>query len=273
MEVQRGLKTVSEAVRPLKERMAVSWIVDRGFDDVAVWRTIWEQDEHLVCRISHTERLVAYQAVDGEWLEGDIAAAREPLRPLASAQTEMVVRRGRQKKKKRQKVTAEIRSCPLHWTYDSAVRRQGEAEPVPKDLWLVEVEVLRSSLKPWFGWRSSASGIALRTREWAAALCAQPGPGDLVDPGRKAMASLDHRLALAVVDVAGGGRFLAGTGPSTVVASRTASAVARAASGDGGCRGAGLEAGQADRERCSWAKYTTSVRAGLPVLWPAGAMG
>ena len=149
MEVQRGLKKVSQAVRPLKERMAVSWIVDRGFDDVAVWRTIWEQDEHLVCRISHTERLIAFQSVNGQWLEGDIAAAREHLRPLASAQTEMVVRRGRQKKKKRQKVTAQIRSCPLHLTYDSAVRRQGEAGQVPKDLWLVEVEVLRSSLKPW----------------------------------------------------------------------------------------------------------------------------
>jgi hypothetical protein len=136
-------------VRPLKERMAVSWIVDRGFDDVAVWRTIWEQDEHLVCRLSHTERLIAYQAVDGEWLEGDIAAAREHLRPLASAQTEMVVRRGRQKKEKRQKVTAEIRSCPMRLTYDSAVRRQGEGEHVHKDLWLVEVEVVRSSLKPW----------------------------------------------------------------------------------------------------------------------------
>jgi hypothetical protein len=149
MEVQRGLKKVSQAVRPLKERMAVSWIVDRGFDDVAVWRTIWEQDEHLVCRISHTERLIAYQAVNGRWLEGDIAAARKHLRPLARAETEMVVRRGRQKKKKRQKVTAEIRACPLRLTYDSAVRRQGEGEQVQKEIWLVEVEVLGSHQKPW----------------------------------------------------------------------------------------------------------------------------
>lgn len=149
MEVQRGLKKVSQAVRPLKERMAVSWIVDRGFDDVAVWRTIWEQDEHLVCRISHTERLIAYQAVNGQWLEGDIAAAREHLRPLARAETEMVVRRGRQKKKRRQKVTTEIRSCPLRLTYDSAVRRQGEGEQVQKEIWLVEVEVLGSHQKPW----------------------------------------------------------------------------------------------------------------------------
>ena len=149
LEIQRGLKTVSQAVRPLKEKMAVSWIVDRGFDDVAVWRTIWEQEEHLVCRISHTERLVAYQTVEGQWLDGDVAAAQEHLRPMASARTEMVVRRGRQKKEKRQRVTAEIRTCPLRLTYDTAVRREGEGEQVHQTLWLVEVEILRSTLKPW----------------------------------------------------------------------------------------------------------------------------
>ena len=96
LEVQRGLKTVSQAVRSLKERMAVSWIVDRGFDDVAVWRTIWEQEEHVVCRLFHSERLVAYQTVDGKWMEGDVVAAQQHLRPMASARTEMVVRYARQ---------------------------------------------------------------------------------------------------------------------------------------------------------------------------------
>jgi hypothetical protein len=149
LEVQRGLQKVSQAVDPLKARMAVSWIVDRGFDDVAVWRTIWEQKEHLVCRISHTERLVAYQAVDGKWREGDVAMAQQHLRPMARARTEMVVRRGVQKKEKRQKVTAKIRSCPLRLTYDTQVRREGQGEEVQKSIWLVEVDVLRSTLKPW----------------------------------------------------------------------------------------------------------------------------
>ncbi|NIV33226.1 MAG: transposase [Anaerolineae bacterium] len=149
MEVQRGLKRVSQAIRALKERMAVSWIVDRGFDDVAVWRTVWEQEEHLVCRTYHTERLVEYQTGEGKWVAGDVAVAQQHLRPMASARTEMMVRRGRQKKKKRQQVTAEIRSCRLRLTYDTAVRREGEGELVQKDLWLVEVKVLRSTLKPW----------------------------------------------------------------------------------------------------------------------------
>jgi hypothetical protein len=149
IEIQRCLQSVSQAVRPLKERMAVSWIVDRGFDDVAVWRTIWEQEEHLVCRIFHDERLVTFQTLDGKWREGDVAEAQKHLRPMASAQAEMMVRRGRQKKAKRQRVTAEIRSCPLRLTYDTNVRREGEGEEVHKDIWLVEVKIPRSTWKPW----------------------------------------------------------------------------------------------------------------------------
>jgi hypothetical protein len=147
LEVQRGLKEVSQAVQPLKERMAVSWIVDRGFDDVAVWRTIWEQEEHVVCRVFHTERLAEYQTADGKWEQGDLVAAQQHLRPMASAQAEMVVRRGRQKKEKQQRITAEIRSCPLRLTYDTHVRREGDGQEVQKGIWLIEVEVLRSTPK------------------------------------------------------------------------------------------------------------------------------
>ena len=149
LEVQRGLKAVSQAVQGLKERMAVSWIVDRGFDDVAVWRTIWEQEEHVVCRIRHRERLIEYQDQNGNWQEGDVEAAQRHLRPMASARTEMMARRGRQTKPKRQRVTAEIRSCPLRLTYDTHVRREGEGQEVQKVIWLVEVEILRASWKPW----------------------------------------------------------------------------------------------------------------------------
>ena len=45
-EVQQALETVSQALSPLKERKAVTWILNRGFDDIAVWRTIWEQKVH-----------------------------------------------------------------------------------------------------------------------------------------------------------------------------------------------------------------------------------
>lgn len=148
-EVQKALQTVSQAVAPLKERMAVSWILDSGFDDVAVWRTIWEQEEQMVSRIHHSKRLVDYQSADEEWKTGNIAAARQTLRLLATAQTEMVVRCGRQKKAKQQRVTVEIKSCPLRLSYDSQVRREGQGEQIQKRVWLVEVCILCTGLEPW----------------------------------------------------------------------------------------------------------------------------
>jgi len=148
-EVQRALCTVSQALQPLKDRMAVIWIMDRAFDDVAVWRTIWERDEHLVCRISHIERLVEYQGADGQWLAGHLQDARQSLRLMAKAQTEMVVRRGRQTKAKRQPVPVEIRACPIRLTYQTNVRREGPGHTVQKALWLVEVRLLGTTLNPW----------------------------------------------------------------------------------------------------------------------------
>jgi hypothetical protein len=75
-EVQTALQTVSQAITPLKVSLAVTWILDSGFDDVAVWRTIWEQDEHLVVRVAHPERLVDLPDWHGGWQPGNIDAAR-----------------------------------------------------------------------------------------------------------------------------------------------------------------------------------------------------
>jgi hypothetical protein len=58
-EVQQALQTVSEALTPYKTNKMVTWMTDRGFDEVAAWQTMWEQNEHVVCHISHFERTVA----------------------------------------------------------------------------------------------------------------------------------------------------------------------------------------------------------------------
>jgi hypothetical protein len=149
LEAQQMLQTVSAALVAAKQRITVSWILDSGFDDVAVWRTVWEQEEHLVCRVKHTERLVAYQKDTGQWVEGDIKQAQKQLKLLATAETEMVVRRGRQRRAKRQRVRAKIKACPIRLTYETNVRREGPGEKVQKNLWLVEVRLPGTSLKPW----------------------------------------------------------------------------------------------------------------------------
>jgi len=148
-ETQEALQTVSQALDGLKQRMAITWIVDSGFDDVALWRTIWEQGEHLVCRLKHLERLVAYQDEAGRWVEGDIAAARQRLKRLATAQTEMVVRRKGQSRAKRQRVPVDIRACAVRLTYETNVRREGPGETVQKVLWLIEVSLPGTGLEPW----------------------------------------------------------------------------------------------------------------------------
>jgi hypothetical protein len=149
MEVQKALRTVSEALQDLKKRVVVTWILDSGFDDVAVWRTVQEQKEHLVCRVKHRTRLIEYQNDVGRWVKGDIEQARRGLKLLATAQTEMVVRRGRQKRPKRQRIPAEIRACPVRLTYETNVRREGPGETNCMALWLVEVRLPGTGLKPW----------------------------------------------------------------------------------------------------------------------------
>ena len=148
-EVQKALQAVGLAVQPLLGRMTVTWILDRGFDDIAVWRTIWEQQGHLLCRISHDERRVELLAAHGRWASGDISQACRTLQSLALAETEMMVCVGRQKTAKLQSVVAEIKACPVRLRYDSNVRRGGAGEKLQQLLWLVEIEVRDSSMQPW----------------------------------------------------------------------------------------------------------------------------
>jgi hypothetical protein len=149
LEVQKALQTVSQALAPLKATTTVTWILDSGLDDVAVWRTIWEQKEHLVCRVCHTDRLVDYLDRQGHWQAGDIAQAQSQLRLMATAQTKMKVCAGRQTQPKLQTVRVEIRACPLRLTYETNVRRKGAGETKQQPIWLVEVRLPETRLEPW----------------------------------------------------------------------------------------------------------------------------
>jgi len=148
-EVQKALQTVGYSLAGVKSRHAVTWILDRGFDDQAVWRTIWEQGEHVVCRLCHTDRRVEYQDQAGVWVTGDLRQAKRSLRLLATAQTDMKVCLGSQQTAKLQSATVEISACPLRVSYESDVRRQGGGQVVCQAVWLVEVRVLHSSMEPW----------------------------------------------------------------------------------------------------------------------------
>jgi hypothetical protein len=141
-EVQQALQTVSQTLSRLKEHKRVSWLLDSGFDGVAVWRTMWEQQEHLVVRIYHTGRTVAFQDRQGEWHQGDIAQATTQLRPLARVETTLEVKRGKQVRPKKQPVPVERAACAMRISYWSNVRRKGQGKLVTREVWLVQVRVL-----------------------------------------------------------------------------------------------------------------------------------
>ena len=110
-EVQTMLTTVSQALAPLKASKQMTWIVDCGFDDVAVWRTIWEQQEQVVSRVYHRERQVQWQTEQGEWVGGTLEEAATRLKLRARVQTSMEVQRGKQARAKKQPVEVEVSAC------------------------------------------------------------------------------------------------------------------------------------------------------------------
>ncbi len=175
-EVQLALSTVSQAITPLRKGKHITWILESGFDDIAVWRTIWQDQDHVVCRVYHTDRLVEFQAQAGAWHQGDIAQACAHLRPLARAETSLEVQRGKQAHPKKQPVVVELSACPLRLSYWSNVRRPGgKGQLVSKAVWLVQVVVLGTNWEPWLlltDWpvEDEAAGFLYQlgvTLEWA----------------------------------------------------------------------------------------------------------
>jgi hypothetical protein len=110
---------------------------------------MWEQQEHLVVRLSHTDRTVAFQDRRGEWHQGDIAQATAHLRPLARVETTLEVKRGKQVRPKKQPVPVELAACPLRVSYWTNVRRKGQGKLVTREVWLVQVRVLGVDWEPW----------------------------------------------------------------------------------------------------------------------------
>lgn len=148
-EVQQVLTTVHAALPTTTPPLRVTWVLDSGFDDEAVWRTIWEQQEHVVCRLYHTNRQITYQTPDGGWHAGTIADAQQAAQVVTHAQTLLEVQKRGQPRAKRQTVTVTIRACPIRVTYMTNVRRTGTGHLETKDVWVVEVRLEDTGMEPW----------------------------------------------------------------------------------------------------------------------------
>ncbi len=144
-ETQAALAAVGEALAPLDAE--VIYALDAGFDDIAVWDTIWGQGAHLVCRVRERDRLVHPTATASACHLQECAAL---LRPLAHVESEMVVRKVGQPREKLQPVTAVIAACPLVLRYQHAARMAAPGERRERALWLVEVRLDGVANEPWW---------------------------------------------------------------------------------------------------------------------------
>ncbi len=97
--------------------MPVTWLLDAGFDDIAVWNMVWAQGHTLVCRVQHRDRLVHPTA---DATAGHLSACAARLHPLARSETEMVVRKHGQRREKLQPVTVVVSACPFVLRYTHA---------------------------------------------------------------------------------------------------------------------------------------------------------
>ena len=144
-EIRTALATVGAALAGT----SVTYVLDSQFDDVAAWSTIWQQDQHLVCRLKHPERTVEVPDGAGGWRTGSIAEAQGQARARATVRTELLVRKRGQRYPKRQPCTATIAACPVRVAYPLDVRGRRTGERRVKAAWLVVVRIDNVDWEPW----------------------------------------------------------------------------------------------------------------------------
>jgi hypothetical protein len=144
-EIRTALATVGAALAGT----SVTYVLDSQFDDVAAWSTIWQQDQHLVCRLKHPERTVEVPDGAGGWRTGSIAEAQGQARARATVRTELLVRKRGQRYPKRQPCTATIAACPVRVAYPLDVRGRRTSERRVKAAWLVVVRIDNVDWEPW----------------------------------------------------------------------------------------------------------------------------
>jgi hypothetical protein len=174
-EIQTALATVGAALADKQ----VTYLLDSQFDDVAVWSTIWEQGQHLVCRLKHADRLVEVPDGDGGWQAGSIAAAQEQAQEWARARTELLVCKRGRSYRKRQPCTVRIAACPVRVSYPTDVRGRRTSPKRLKDAWLVEGRVEDVDWEPWLlltDWPVTDAASAVRVfrmyrQRWAVEDC------------------------------------------------------------------------------------------------------
>ncbi len=148
-EVQRALSSVGDALAGTEAK--ITYVLDRGFDDVAVWGTIWGQRHHLVCRVKHLGRLVRRTEANGLCQTLSLAEAGRQLVEQGTLEAELRVRKRGQRQLKRQAVTVSLAACQVEVNVSKGEERAVGAMLVGhKRVWLVRVILEDTHCEPWW---------------------------------------------------------------------------------------------------------------------------
>jgi len=125
----------------------VTWLLDRAFDDQALWGVIWEQENRLVVRLKHLDRLIQAPDRVGRWQKTKVEPYGFRLPEVARVKTKLRVQMGRQKKVRLQEVVVILYGGPMRVGFQ--VGRETEQEPQIRDVWLLRAQVLGSNTRLW----------------------------------------------------------------------------------------------------------------------------
>jgi hypothetical protein len=146
-EYREAVRSVGRALERAGKSPAVTWLLDRAFDDQAFWGVVWEQGDQLVTRLKHLDRIIQAPDGEGQWQETKVEPYGFSLPEVTRFQTKLRVRVGRQKKSRLQEVTVILYGGPMEVRYQ--VGRETEQEPQSRRVWLLRVQVLGSDMRLW----------------------------------------------------------------------------------------------------------------------------
>lgn len=141
-ETRQAIRTVGDALADWT--MPITAIMDRGFDDQAIWEAVWAEGWSLVCRVMHTDRQVR-RTPDGPLQR----LATVPRRAIGSLQAEVLVQKRGQSRPKRQPVTVRLTTARV-FVPTTYLPEPGEPEERrERACWLLEVALDKVDTAPW----------------------------------------------------------------------------------------------------------------------------
>jgi hypothetical protein len=126
----------------------VTFLMDRGFDNSALWHRIWQQEHHLVCRVRDLGRIVFRPVADGAYERTTIEQLAPQLRSLASVHATMEVRMIGQPRRYRQDVTACVSAAKVQLRYEQVADKKKRT--FCKDVWIGCVQLAGTAHEPWW---------------------------------------------------------------------------------------------------------------------------